>query len=763
MARGPVLVPLVIAALAAGVAPAAAQDASQDAGGGVAASNGVVIHGVDTKMIAARLREADRKAASGDAKGAAAELGEVLLGDVSPLVEDGENAYLSVLEAALQRLATLPPEGLAAYRATADVRAEKLLASALARSDAGALARAAPPLVLTTHGPRLFVALADLRAAHGDADGAAQALGDLLRSWPDASVEMPGVDRADVVARLAALYASLGDENSVRYLLRETPATLLDGPSPLAADAKLRDELMRCVRAAAASGRGAAARPSGPAAAVEATAIRVFSSEPLDLPMAREIPESAIPIGTPDRPVLLTREPAAGASGNVVALTPLPGALGSGPAPLVPVWQFPSKQEVQAGLRRTGHGEFEPARAGDVLLYAWPAVPSAQDGAQFEEDERSTLIAQSIAGEGRLIDERGGDDELKRDDPDPSLVPGADEDHRAALSFCGRPLVVGNSVYTTLVRRTDNGGATELHVARFDLVQFGRAPRLVRRWRRHVVDGNAMPRVMYPSDSREGQNQVAEPLAVPAAMAERYGRIYVTSNTGAVACLDADDGRPMWVQAYPRFGPPQRHQTVPTIQKTWKDVPVMVDGPFVWTAPRDAEYLLQFRAMPRAARTTLVESWRFQGTGTSTESSPLLANVVPDEVVGVSMGVGWFAGVVPGRRVAGLVPSGRPLASLRMRVAQEGEPRRATAYAQIPEDGASGSPFLAKDAIFFPTYKAIYRVPLGDFESAPMMLWKTVAARQTGDLADEIGNLVADGNRLWSVTPRRVLLLSESK
>ena len=37
----------------------------------VAATNGVVVHGVDSKLLAARLRDVDRKLLAGDAKAAA--------------------------------------------------------------------------------------------------------------------------------------------------------------------------------------------------------------------------------------------------------------------------------------------------------------------------------------------------------------------------------------------------------------------------------------------------------------------------------------------------------------------------------------------------------------------------------------------------------------------------------------------------------------------------------------------------------------------
>jgi hypothetical protein len=745
MRRGRVVTLLVVLASA----PSFAEDA-QPAGTSVAAANGVVVHGVDTKLLAARLRDTDRKVLAGDAKGAAADLAEILAGDVTPLIEDADDAYLVAQESALQRISALPPEGLAAYRGIADPRAAALLAEAAARADPAALSRHALDMALTSYGPRMLVTLADLRAARGDARLAAQALSDLLRLWPDsgATASMPGVNRAEVVARLAAACASLGDEASVRWLARETSPALLDGPSPTTPGAKLSDDLARL---AATASRAGPALPPGPTGPVAIAAEQVFAPENFgesDPSHTREIPEQPVAIGTAERPALLTREPtSATTKARVLALAPSAGT----DRALVKLWDWPSKEELDAEVRRGGRGAFTPARCGDVVIFPWPSVPSARPagGERFTSgDETASLVALSLRAEGRLVDERGVAESSRR---------GGDPDLER-MAFCGRPLVVGDSVFTTLVRRTANGSLTELSVARFDLVADGTGRRLEERWRRHVLDGSSMPPVQYAADQ---SSDVEEALAEPAAMAERWGRLYLTSNTGAVVCLDGTDGRALWVQAYQRFGPPIRHTLVPTVQKTWKDVPVAVDGPYVWAAPRDAESLLEFRAMPRLARTTLVAKWRFQGgAGTATEESPLLTNVLPDELVGVRLGVGWFSGRVPGLRVAGLVPPGSPLASLRMRDASPGEPQRTYAYAQIAEAAASGSPCLVRGAILFPTTKAIYRVALDAFEAAPRTLWQPGPGTRGVAAPDQAGNLVADGDRLWSVTPRRVVLFA---
>jgi hypothetical protein len=731
----------------------------------VAASNGVVVHNVDSKLLAARLRDVDKKTLAGDVKSAAADLAEILTGDVSPLVEEGVDAYLGAREACLQRIAALAPEGLAAYRATVDARAASVLAESLARGDVAALSRHANAMALSTNGPKMLVALADLRVARGDVRLAVQALTDLLRLWPEsgATAEMPGVDRAAVVLRLASLLASLGDESGVWWLARETSPKLLASPSPATAGAKLEADLARC--AAAALRRGAP--PAFPAGELRVAAQFEFAPERarrLDSTTSREVDEHPLPIGTPERPVLLTRETAeTHAQARVVALAP--DAAGTGA--LVPLWTFPSDEENKAVLRRGGRGPFAPARSGDLLIFPWPVEPSAPAApgqkAANPDDEQNTLPMLSISGEGRLVDERGGDDEKRREDGDLELAATLNQSGeivRPALSFCGRPLVVGDSVFTTLVRRTENGGATELHVARFDIVAEGATRRLRERWRRHVLDGDTMPPARYPS---ENSGDYSEALAAPASLAERFGRVYVASNTGAVACVDASDGRVAWVQAYERFGPSSRGAVLAAKPKTWNDLPVLVDGPFVWTAPRDSDYVLQFRAMPRSARTTLVQSWRFRGgPGTSAESGPLLPNLSPDKLVAVAHGVGWFAGATYVAPVSSTLV-GTPLASFRLRDARPDEPRRTYAEAQIPEAAAFGSPCVVDGAILFPTSKAIYRVALDAFESTPATVARpTPPSSPRSALPDQIGNLVPDGDRLWSVTPYRAVLLTRA-
>ncbi len=744
------------------IASAAAGQEAQPATGSVAAENGVVVHGVDTRALAARFREVDRKALAGDAAGAAADLAVLLAGDVTAMIEEGGGAFLSALEAARQRVAALPPEGLSAYREIVDGRAVAALEAAGTRPDPFALAASAERLALSTHGPRLGVTLADLRLAQGDLRLAAQALEDVLRLWPEG--EMPGVQRAAVVSRLAATYAALGDVSSLRALRHETASADLDATGASSTGGTLREEIDRAIAHASARGRGAASIGEGPTAPVRIVAQRIFApdsfDQALDTGASRDIPEHPIPIGTADRPMLLTREADRhGWIARVVALAPPREPISD---TLQTRWSWPSAEELKAQHRPGSRQPFRPSRLGDFVFFPWPSSPSPssppsplpggfgrRDETGPDSAERHTLLMLSISQEGRVVDERGTDFEARRDDGDLAL---------RTLSFCGEPLVVDRSVYTTLLGRSPKGSATQLHVARFDLVDQGRETRLRLRWRRHVLDGNWLSPVVFAARSVE---ESESPLALPSGLAERSGRIYVSSNTGAVACLDGTSGRPTWVETYSRFGPTARYTIRESRPSTWKDTGVMVDGPVVRAAPKDAEDLLEFRPVPRRARSTRVRAWRFHGSsGTSSESGPLLLDLVPDEVIGIRDGVAYLSGEVAGLRVAGLVPPGSPLASLRLRADRDGDRRRRYAYAQIPEAAPAGSPCMARDAVLFASSKALYRVPLDRFEDAPKVLFSGSPSVRLGRPEDQFGNLVVDGRRLWSVTPRRVVLFA---
>jgi outer membrane protein assembly factor BamB len=343
-----------------------------------------------------------------------------------------------------------------------------------------------------------------------------------------------------------------------------------------------------------------------------------------------------------------------------------------------------------------------------------------------------------------------GSAERRREDRDTALE---------RLSFCGRPVVRDGAVYTTLVGRARDGGATELHVACFDLVPGTVAGSTVlrERWRTHVLDGSGLSDVRYSAQTTDA---VFDPLTLPSGLAERYGRLYVCSNTGAVVCVDAQDGRVQWIETYRQSPRTDRITVSPTRSRTWQDVPVLVDGPYVHVAPRDSEALLRFAAAPiLPSRSLLVDAVVVRGGGTARDAGSPLGQLLADDLVAVADGVAYVSGQVPPRGLSAVLPQGTPLLAFRLRDARQGEPRNRVRAAQIPETGASGRALRTRSGILFPAYRGIYGLPFPGVDGTARTLWRTPApTRPGGGRPDRVGNLVVAGRFVWSVTPSRVVL-----
>lgn len=727
---------------ASGSRPLAAEDRRRDSSS-VAATNGVVVHDVDAKLLAARVRDIDARIAGGPIETAARELADLASADLTELLEEGEGTYLSALESVLQRVAALPPAGLAAYRKILDPRARAALEAALAHGDAARLQRDAFRLAMTTDGPRLLVTLADLRLARGDAGGAARALEDLLRLWPADTADLSGVPRAAVVSRLSTALAAQGDAPGVRALLADASPALREAPSPSLAGRTFAQELQR----AAAAAETAAAAATGPTRPAKIRAEAVFTAPQRErgAPAARDpdrIRERPLPIGTADAPAILARIVSSSrTTARVAALAPAPPALAAdgtaAPAgtDLRPLWVWPSSAVDED--RPPGDLPFAPVRiTDDLVAFTWPAPAAeiAERGGRFADagEARHGLVVLSLAGEGRLVDERGRF-EAARPDPAPLLE---------QVSFCGRPAVSGSTLFTTMVRHADDGSATELHVARFDLVPAGRDPQLRLRWHRHVLDASGIPPALHPAHQA---SELMLPVVVPSSPLLRNGRLFVASNTGAIVCLDPATGRPEWIETYARYGPSQRTVVREAAPESWSDVPLSADGAYLYAAPRDSEHLIQCRRAPTRARSLRIASFGLAG------ADRLLPDLIPREIAGVRDGVVFLSGRVARRSLGSVRVEGSPLAAF-------SPGARWAALAQVQEFASAGTPCLVSDAVLFPTAKALYRVPTAAFEGPPTVLWTSPMAADTLRGPDRLGVLVPDGARVWSVTPSRVVL-----
>lgn len=145
---------------------------------------------------------------------AAALLQHVLDQPGQPLTTTDQKLYLPARTAAEQLLATLPPEGLSAYRLLVDGQARALMRQADRGRPRQALEELVTRFFLSALGDDAAYRLACLDLDGGDFTAAARLLGRIDATHPD-----PSTPRPDLLARLAVAQARSGDTPSARKTL----------------------------------------------------------------------------------------------------------------------------------------------------------------------------------------------------------------------------------------------------------------------------------------------------------------------------------------------------------------------------------------------------------------------------------------------------------------------------------------------------------------------------------------------------------------
>ncbi len=144
-------------------------------------------------------------------------------------------------------------------------------------------------------------------------------------------------------------------------------------------------------------------------------------------------------------------------------------------------------------------------------------------------------------------------------------------------AFEGSPLIEGENLYVMLRRRENV--RTQSHVACFVM----RRHRAELRWRTRIVTAES-----------PGQGEVDE--FTHNLLTLDQGTLYVNTNLGAVAAVDADDGQLRWLVRYPRA--PLTSQDIDrTGRYLLRDLnPCLVDRGMVFTAPSDCDRIFALDA-----------------------------------------------------------------------------------------------------------------------------------------------------------------------
>lgn len=353
----------------------------------------------------------------------------------------------------------------------------------------------------------------------------------------------------------------------------------------------------------------------------------------------------------------------------------------------------PKEARVYGAPRYTlaSHGDWLFARVGSPHTN-WPDP-------QFEplkREEWGVIVGLDLSAEGKLL-------------PGFPLAP---DDWN--WTFDGSPVCDGARIYVAMRRR--DPARVQLHVACFEATSGRRLWRTQVASRDHWGDGSAI--------------EISHTLLTLA-----NERVYVNTNMGAVAALNAEDGHLRWVLSYPR-SPPQPEDVDKSDRHYFREVnPCVVKHGLVYAAPADCDRIFALEeAEGRLAWTTR--------PGLGVDANHLIGVAQETLIAGGDSLYWWDA--FSGETLCQFPPAAH----------------RGDGFA-IPEPRGIGRGVLAGESVFFPTRDAIFvfsqrpiRTPRGwspQQRRAPIDL---VARNVTG------GNLVAAGPWLLLAGPEQLTAFS---
>jgi outer membrane protein assembly factor BamB len=509
--------------------------------------------------------------------------------------------YTSVTYAVQERLAKWPADGLVAYKARFEPAAQALLDQA-GRDDIASLHKAFSLYFATDAGKAAGLRLIDAYLESGDASAAAWLADRLLTLHPNLQPD----ERASVLFRAAFAHHLAGDRDlalqrakDLQTQFANATGTVRGKDVPLAA--ALQDVLQQPrpeVRAASADSwptfgggpsRSTISTGSGkpgtkafvsvdvgrqnPAGYGAETRAALERQEKLD----RESGMSIGIIPSVDNGELFFQDGARVYALSLESGLPLPGWLQTYPD--VQKGRYgtnfpPMPTGVQLTLSVTDEHVLAVMGRPDRLLATAGGFPG-NFGAAIPAPDTKLVCLDRKTGKERWA-------------ATPKQLP--EEGTLRSLALTGSPVVVGDNVYV-LGRGGKGVQFEDCYVLCFDL-NSGKY-----RWSCYVASANTGNvgfggEVVGPSDSFSH-------------LAYAGGRLYVLSNVGAVAAVDAYAGSVVWLSLYPRdrqepqatpFGRAFGGSGITPLPKPWTyNAPIVADGK-VWVLPTDAVHLLAYDA-----------------------------------------------------------------------------------------------------------------------------------------------------------------------
>ncbi|MFI5381089.1 MAG: PQQ-binding-like beta-propeller repeat protein [Tepidisphaerales bacterium] len=524
--------------------------------------------------------------------------------------------YASVCEAVRARLAKWPQEGLTVYRNRFEPKAAELLDQAK-RDDAGALHEVYDRYFVTESARKAGLQLMDLYMEMGEFAGAAQVGQRLLEMHPSLGNDEPLL----LFCTASALHLSGNNATATHYaqdlLKRYAQATAMIGGQQV----KLVDAMEKAMAGPPANATSASS-DGYPMIGGDAsrTALSAASADPTSRVALVQIPAPSITAPTEQlRSGALSYFENARTTGMGTSVMPAVDRgelffqdgqrlwavhLESG----VPLAGWQQTYSGRSGMYVVGHsivanqmGEpWNSMQFSSPRQFSVTVTDDAVLAVMGMPDQRMMVgfggIAASSSDSGtRLVclDRVTGH---LRWMASPADIPN-NAGNPKNISFSGSPLVVGDNVYV-IGRGSTGAGVEDCHVLCYDMNPGRPAGRL--RW------------TCYIASSQNGVANFGMPVMAPETLSHLAfagGKVFVCTNLGAVAAIDAYSGATAWLVLYTRnesaaAGGRNRgmwngwNQQVISqdTPRPWVFNPVMVSDGKLFVLPADARYLAVYDA-----------------------------------------------------------------------------------------------------------------------------------------------------------------------
>ena len=600
--------------------------------------------------------------------------------------------YTSVTRGVMERLARWPKEGLDVYRARFEPTAAGLV-NAAGPNDLAEMHRVFYRYFVTDTAKKTGLRLVDVNLERGEFQSAARLADELIHWHPGL-----GAERPSVLYRAALAHRLAGDEAKAKERLATLQKNHADAAGTVRGKpVKLAESLAQELTSLTALGDGAVA--------ASADAWTTFGGDPSrgrvapagGRPGARLF---AVPLSRPQHRNL--------AAPNRLQLEQLvaswqAGGLMTGVFPVVDrgelFFQDGARvfaRSLESGIALPGWAQTYPAdRDGQYVLPNVAGAPRTHQltltltdravlGVMGQSDRSRASVGQAAGGEARLVclDRQTGREnwivtlsglELPKDL--------ADDQQKSirSLQMNGSPLVIGDSVLIS-ARGVKNQQFEDCWVLCFHLAT-GKY-----RWGCYVASASTVG-AMYGGGQGMGSENTAH-------LAYANGRVYVLSNLGALAALDAYSGTIVWLDIYERdanpfdpnqpFAPFNQNQPGAAMRKPWAYNPVIVKDGSVFVLPGEGRHLYVYDANTGAELNRIKRA--------DFGNADVLVAAMGDDVI---------------------IAGEKKIFRVNWRKYTFADPQAALVWPSADfEDGIRGRPFVTADSVFVTDTARLYRLDL---------------------------------------------------